>query len=376
MAATQCVTCKVGFENVDEMRKHFSSDFHVNNVRLRVDAKPPLTKSQFAAQSAGEGAAEATSGPAFSCNLCKKTFRSIQTLQSHVKSTEHLMRKEARILLRDSNAGSTLSTTSLGSAALGLHRRHKAHHKAPRYADAAAGMTGSVGATTAPPVAREQREADVDEKTCLFCGHPSEDVAQNLEHMCKVHEFTVPLEHRVTDLTGLLQYLARKINGCVCLVCGASTKKFETLEALRNHMVAAQHDYVVLSPEYEDFYEGTLADPDAVAEPIAASKIVVVHSTEDGETKQRAVLKRHEGRLLVRRTETEQQAQERRAITAVSNEANAVLLKERAERDYAIRRAELNIRGHCAAVRNKQTMGLGVKANKLHPKGFDGEGMF
>lgn len=65
----------------------------------------------------------------YSCTLCKKTFRSVQTLQTHIRSTAHLIRKEQRILARDGDANTILTSTSLGSAAIGLHRRHNAKMK-------------------------------------------------------------------------------------------------------------------------------------------------------------------------------------------------------------------------------------------------------
>lgn len=361
MSNPQCTTCHVAFENAEEMRKHFGSEFHVANVRLRVEGRGPLTKQQFNLQTHQDDSA----GPAFSCNLCKKTFRSVQTLQSHVKSTEHLMRKEARIIQRDSNAGSMLSSTSLGSAALGLHRRHKAHHK-DRFADPT---------TTPLKVAAAIRENDVDENTCFFCGLPSKTVSLSLDHMRQEHEFTLPLAHRINNLVGLLQYLARKVNGCLCLVCGANTKKFDSLEALRHHMIACQHDYVVLSPEYQEFYDGRLDDPEAVCEPIASDTLVVVQTDRDGRTHQRAIVRRNENHLLIRRTETEKQTVERRAITAAANEASALILRERAEATKGERKKELNLKGHCEAARSRHTMELGVRSNKLHPKGFDGEGL-
>ena len=158
--AMKCTTCCIPFGNVDDMRKHYQTEYHLNNVRLRVEGKPVITQTEF--RHSGAGSAKMlgadpidgpTDAPVFSCTLCKKAFRSMQTLQSHVKSTAHLMKKEQRILARDSDAASMLTTTSLGSAAIGLHRRFKMH-KAKKHKD----PNGS--AIKEVPVA--EREEDVD----------------------------------------------------------------------------------------------------------------------------------------------------------------------------------------------------------------------
>lgn len=83
----------------------------------------------FASGNYGNVDAGAVEHAMYSCTLCKKTFRSVQTLQTHIRSTAHLIRKEQRILARDGDANTILTSTSLGSAAIGLHRRHNAKMK-------------------------------------------------------------------------------------------------------------------------------------------------------------------------------------------------------------------------------------------------------
>jgi pre-60S factor REI1 len=333
--------------------------------------------------------------PIYSCKLCKKQFHSVHTLQSHVKSTEHLMRKEQRIIERDSTAGSALSSTSLGSAALGLHRRNRAHARArlretapetigANLADvdaeeqAARGGTrvkpaAEPGTVSKPKVSFEDRESDVTETRCLFCGLPSKTMRANLKHMLQVHEFTIPLVDRCKDLRQLLQYLARKVNGLMCLVCGERTKKYDSLEAVRAHMAAQNHERLVLTSEYADFYEGAIDDGEQA----------VVKTVEDGSAalvvrkdKARRVLKRNATQFgLVRRlTETPMQREQRHLITAAGMAETQLLLKERRRETQKERTKHFKNMNVLYRHQKKVMMRVGTK--KLWNKGFDGDDLF
>ena len=358
--SSKCATCLMEFNSVSEMREHFQSDYHAHNVRLRVDGKRPVTKAQFRDAANGEAVDDR---PQFACTLCRKTFQSIQTLQSHVKSTEHLMKKEKRIIERDGEAASMLTSTSLGSAALGLHRRHRTH-KNKKFIDPLA-----VDKKQAPEVKPDEKEEDVSELRCFFCGHLSATMEANLRHLGKIHYFTVPLAHRCTDVEGLMQYLARKINGGMCLVCGEKSKLFSTLEGVRSHMKASNHEHVVLSPEYDDFYEGELDDPEAEApkREVEGNELVIA----DGQKK---LAKRRDDGIQRFRREAPEKAEERRAITSAAQQASAVMLAERRAAMLPEKKKELKRQRHFSHIHNKFQMQLGVRTNKLHPKGYDGEG--
>lgn len=358
----KCTTCSVRFDTVEIMRKHYDTEYHLNNVRLRVEGKKTLTQTEYRHSYAQGNEEDEAGAPIFSCTLCKKAFRSIQTLQSHVKSTAHLMRKEQRILSRDSEAASMLSSTSLGSAAMGLHRRHKTHHK---------GKTGTAHKDPATIVSVEDREEDVDEKRCFFCGFGSESMQTNLEHMQSKHEFTIPLRKRCTDVEGLLKYLSRKINGLMCLTCGAESKKhYVSLEALRDHMKACSHERIVLTTEYNEFYGNTLDDMEPVEDASTEGQLVL-----QGDGRPTRTIFRRDGEGLVKRhQETEKQRTDRKMITAQESEAAAVMRRERQEelRPQWTKQAKEYQRREERFY--SQQLRVSLRANKLHPKGYDGEG--
>ncbi|EAN97224.1 hypothetical protein C3747_138g64 [Trypanosoma cruzi] len=357
----RCGTCNFTFDSVEAVRKHYESDYHLNNVRLRVEGRRPLTAQEHRrVRIAEQDDVDKDGKPTFACKLCKKTFHSVQTLQAHVRSTAHLMKKEQRIIARDSDALSAITSTSLGSAAMGLHRRHNAKcAKQPAQATKPKNLL---------KVGLDEREEDVSEVRCLFCGALSDNVEANLQHMNTIHEFVVPLKHRCRDVVGLLAYLARKTNGLLCLVCGEKTKMFASLEALRAHMREKNHERIILGPEYEEFYNTSLGDADCV--DLLAPNTANLALRDSG----RVVQRRERGLPRPRKKESETQSEKRRAILAADKEAMAVARKEcqevlrvqNKEAQRILRRQNGEYQDHLLKVN--------LRTNKLHPKGYDGEG--
>ncbi|ESL06365.1 hypothetical protein TRSC58_05963 [Trypanosoma rangeli SC58] len=357
----RCWTCNAVFDSVEAVRKHYESEYHTNNVRLRVDGKRPLTTQEYRrVRIAEHNDGDEEEQPTFACKLCKKTFHSVQTLQAHVRSTAHLMKKEQRIIARDSDSVSALTSVSLGSAAMGLHRRHNAKRAKP--------PTEASKAMNVERVQLNEREEDVSEVRCLFCGRLSDGVEANLQHMKTIHEFGVPLPHMCCDVVGLLAYLARKTNGLLCLVCGEKTRAFESLEALRAHMREKNHDRIILGPEYDEFYSVSLADADCGAwiDPNTAELVL---------SDPRRVAQRKESEVpRPRKKESDTQAEKRRAILAADQEAMAMARKERQEVLRVQNKEAQKILKRQDGQYQEHLLKVNLRSNKLHTKGYDGEG--
>ncbi|KEG15607.1 zinc finger protein, conserved [Trypanosoma grayi] len=358
---SRCGTCNAVFDSIEAVHKHYESEYHLHNVRLRVEGRRPITAQEYKHfRVAQQEDADEEGRPSFACKLCKKTFRSVQTLQAHVRSTAHLMKKEQRILARDSDAASALTSTSLGSAAMGLHRRHNAKRVKP--------PSPSARLKKAEKVQLEDREEDVSELRCLFCGALADGIEENLHHMSTIHEFTLPLLHRCSDVAGLLAYIARKVNGLLCLVCGEKTKAFSSLEALRAHMREKNHERIILGPEYDGFYSISLADA-ALGERLDPSTMtLVLHDTK------RSVQRREAEVPLPRKKESEAHAEKRRAILAADQEALAVARRERQEALSVQNKEAQKILKRQEGHHQGQQLKVNLRSNKLHPKGYDGEG--
>lgn len=381
----RCATCDATMESEEGFRQHYGSDYHIANVRRKVEGLRALTVAEYARVNQTQvDKAEATGVDAngvvfYSCTLCKKTFRSVQTLQTHVRSTAHLMRKEQRIITRDSEAASMLTMTSLGSAAMGLHRRHNAKRSAAKKSEVRK-------RTDAPKVSAEHREADTSETRCLFCGHGSASAGANLTHMDKFHNFNIPMEDHCPNKPVLVDYLARKVNGLMCLVCSEKTRSFASLEALRAHMYEAGHERVVLSPEYQEFYDCPLEDPGNAkrveldglqadgTELVLAGKARGRAANEDRQ-KKRVLLKREAEVPRVRARETPEQAQKRLAILNSEHKALTIAKQEQRELMAERNKDQAKLVTRYEGEFNKQQMRVHLRSNKLHPKGYDGDGV-
>ncbi|XQJ29074.1 zinc-finger protein, conserved [Leishmania guyanensis] len=368
---SRCGTCNVVLAKEEALRAHYGSEFHLTNVRRRVDGLRPLSQQEHRLTSKEvEGTVlDENCTPVYSCTLCNKTFRSVQTLQTHVRSTAHLMRKEQRIITRDSEAASMLTSTSLGSAAMGLHRRHNAKKSA-----AVRGDTKKAG----PKVDVEEREEDTSEVRCMFCGFLSSTVESNMHHLERVHNFTIPLEAHCVNRAALLAYLARKTNGLMCIVCNEHTRSFKSLEALRDHMRETNHERLILSPEYQEFYDVALDDPESVKpvplEGVRGDELVLTHDKATG--KKRILMKREGDVPRTRPRETEEQNEKRMSILAAEKETRALATRELKELVVTQNKEAAWVAKRSGGERHDLQLDVSMRTNKLHPKGYDGNMMF
>nr|CCC91062.1 conserved putative zinc-finger protein [Trypanosoma congolense IL3000] len=361
MPAPRCGTCGVTFESTEAARKHYQSDLHVHNVRMRVEGRRPATAQEFKHMRAAEGEDGEGSGlTSYACKLCKKTFHSVQTLQSHVRSITHLIKKEERILARDSDAASVLTSTSLGSAAMGLHRRHNA--KKIKAIAARSGKRRGV------KVEMDEREEEVSDVRCFACGTLFDSVEANVQHLFHVHDFVIPLRDKCIDVPGLLGYVARKTNGLICLVCGEKTRSFSSLEALRDHMREKNHDRIILGPEYQEFYCINLDDA-SVNERLDLQSTELVLSNAN-----RCVQRRETEVPHRRKKESNSQVEQHRLLIASEYETKVALRKELRE-EMRVQNNELKktVKRQDAQYQDNM-LKVSLRSNKLHPKGFDGEG--
>ena len=80
----------------------------------------------------------------------------------------------------------------------------------------------------------------------LFDNNLSETVDQNLEYMRVTHGFTAPYFNSLTDQTGFVNYLRRKIvRRKQCLYCA---RRFQTVEGVRGHMRDSNHVKIKFEP--------------------------------------------------------------------------------------------------------------------------------
>jgi pre-60S factor REI1 len=290
----------VYLDNIAAVREHYGSEIHLRNVKKRVggdvSSLPPKPVQ----------ATTMASTARYYCSVCKKYFNSVATLQNHVQSKGHRAMKEANL----------------------------------------------VATPQEPRPAAENEDVELTATSCLFCPSTHTAIEENITHMHKSHGFYIPERTYCTDVDGLVAYLARKVNGCLCIVCGDRNREFLSLKAVRMHMVDSHHNAITLDEEYSDFYDAKVfAPPEEVAQVTIRDGRSLVRRGEvthaDPVCRSLMVAPKHQWQL-----KAHQEATEKRAI------ADKKQIRE-SRKDMA------------AAAKYWTT--VGVQGNKLHPKGYDGE---
>eukprot|EP01061_Rhynchopus_euleeides_P037906 TRINITY_DN65216_c0_g1_i1.p2 TRINITY_DN65216_c0_g1~~TRINITY_DN65216_c0_g1_i1.p2 ORF type:complete len:372 (+),score=172.99 TRINITY_DN65216_c0_g1_i1:181-1296(+) len=361
-----CNTCGVEFRGRDEMKSHYEGDFHNDNVKRRVNGLVPLTSQAHGARSRIATSVQSTS---YKCTICDKRFATPQTLSSHLQSQKHKEKKAKMKLTREEQDGKEAAAAAPG-------------------ADAAAAdtplPTEESQDTASPPEPEEDEEWEssavrvpdgegLSSTDCLFCNLRAPTPEDALCHMAKTHHFTLPLADRVTDIPGLLSYLALKVNGGLCLVCG-DAKMFESRQGCQNHMVSQGHCMLKLAEgEYADFYDSTVpyeqgetAGSRASGTRIQTKGAVIVSKFEK---------KSHQVPMQVKSSEDIPQEKK---MLAEGSKAHMTLVQMSRYKQLIEAREKLGPREqrmdrNHQREQNKQRMRLGVHLNNLHGKGYQGD---
>eukprot|EP01060_Flectonema_neradi_P013689 TRINITY_DN2042_c0_g2_i1.p1 TRINITY_DN2042_c0_g2~~TRINITY_DN2042_c0_g2_i1.p1 ORF type:complete len:373 (+),score=69.41 TRINITY_DN2042_c0_g2_i1:53-1171(+) len=366
MSTFNCNTCGVSFEGRDAMKAHYSGDLHRENVKRRVNGLVPLSQAALGARTHRTTTSMATTG--YKCKICDKRFATPQTLGNHMQSKQHRDKKakyqEAELrakvmaeLEAEEDEETEESLESSEESANSLFDREPWE-------------------ATAEKVGEEDKLTATD---CLFCCIRAPDAESNLCHMAKAHNFTLPLADNVTDVEGLLEFLALKLNACVCLVCGLEKRQYDTRRACQDHMQAAGHNMIKLNDEdeYREFYDSTVPfDKRApIGEGATADGTIVLKS---GATiKSNFEYKSHQAPIQLKPNLTAEEAKEQKLLTMQTKGHHTVVAMNR-YRDLLDAREKLgkkerNIERQAVRNQQKQRMRLGVHLNCLHGKGYQGD---
>ncbi|KAF2302793.1 hypothetical protein GH714_008457 [Hevea brasiliensis] len=103
----------------------------------------------------------------------------------------------------------------------------------------------------------------LDPSCCFMCDQEHDNLESCMVHMHKQHGFFIPDVEYLKDPNGLLTYLGLKVKrDFMCLYCNDRCHPFNSLEAVRKHMVAKSHCKVHYGDgdddeeaELEEFYD-------------------------------------------------------------------------------------------------------------------------
>jgi pre-60S factor REI1 len=208
------------------------SEWHRYNLKRKVLEIAPVTLEQFNEKLTLQAPKE-TIKQDYYCKVCKKGFKSENTLNSHFVSKKHIQLQTAMgtneqvfiVDKKDSEITKDSFKRRLGMA--------KTESEIIELLDE-----------------KERNSIILSPKDCLFCPISNSSFEDNLIHMSKSHSFFIPDIENIVDLSGLIQYLGNKISVAnVCIFCTGKGKMLHSLEATRDHMISKGHCKL---PDFED----------------------------------------------------------------------------------------------------------------------------
>eukprot|EP00197_Chlamydomonas_leiostraca_P015281 CAMPEP_0202858630 /NCGR_PEP_ID=MMETSP1391-20130828/1075_1 /ASSEMBLY_ACC=CAM_ASM_000867 /TAXON_ID=1034604 /ORGANISM="Chlamydomonas leiostraca, Strain SAG 11-49" /LENGTH=497 /DNA_ID=CAMNT_0049537563 /DNA_START=94 /DNA_END=1587 /DNA_ORIENTATION=+ len=304
-----CSTSGEVITDRETLKEHYTSDFHRYNLKRKVAGLPPVTREWFEARKAQLASAQAVGAamgvPAGHTRvwvdpLTRKTFRTEQTYQAHVRSNKYaeLVRKsgqpapppvitvrkvtdadqqDAAAAAAPNRAAPTAAQQQVGqkgfkvvapSGGLPGHQKKKKPQQegegeeddeeevdedgwetASDDEEVAQGMAQLQLAGGAIKEEGEEGEDEEDESKweewdlcrSLFDNHVSKDFEANLEYMWRKYGFYMPDAQYLADPEGLFKYLGAKVRyGRVPLYSRGdddNAKQFRSLHAVQRHMV-------------------------------------------------------------------------------------------------------------------------------------------
>jgi pre-60S factor REI1 len=267
-----CTACRLEFELPGEQKEHFRSDWHRYNLKRKVVELPPVTEEQFnqrmqkvvAEKQAQiekdpkqkqlkkrEEMAKAGVKTMTKCVPCNKTFSNANAFENHLSSKKHLANAKQKPDVANAVATITKKLEVVGVDA------------AAQTTEDADGEDDENENAGEPTMTLEEfkKQVPLAKEDCIFCAHRAEDFESCLSHMLKEHGFFIPDVEYLTDLEGLVAYLAEKVKlGHFCLYCNGKGKTFHNYHDVQKHMTALSHCKLLYEADEDmeellDFYD-------------------------------------------------------------------------------------------------------------------------
>ena len=227
MAAYTCLTAPgIVFETKDEFTKHYKSEWHRYNLKRKTAQLPMLSEADFEARRA---AAQASAPKAKEDGHVKPEKRDAR---------KHRQEKMKRGGFRAVGGGGANVLDSVGG--------FRAARAAPDAGGAAPASPAAGGDALEEDGTEEDAEPEVEEITAearpndsFFDNRRFDSPEAALEYMQAKYGFYVPEAAYLVDTTGLCKYLCAKVKqGRTCLFC---QREFRSYRACQQHMIDKSH---------------------------------------------------------------------------------------------------------------------------------------
>ncbi|XP_062164451.1 cytoplasmic 60S subunit biogenesis factor REI1 homolog 1 [Alnus glutinosa] len=300
MPGLTCNACNQEFSDDAEQKLHYKSEWHRYNLKRKVAGVPGVTEALFLARQsalAQEKSQSSETPMLYSCGLCGKGYRSSKAHAQHLNSRSHIMRA-SRGTNQQEEEKAIIKPLPRRVVNKPPHQRVINNEEGEESEDEWEEVDPEeelVGETTRSltelnvhelasdnDMDDDDSEEEWDPSCCFMCDLEHDTIESCMVHMHKQHGFFIPDVEYLKDAKGLLTYLGLKVKrDFMCLYCNDRCHPFNSLEAVRKHMVAKSHCRVHYGDgdeeeeaELEEFYDYSSSYADGNEKQLVASSDV------------------------------------------------------------------------------------------------------
>lgn len=260
-----CISCKLLFSVSELHHEHYKSDWHRYNLKRKIAELPPVSKEAFEERAAAyEATVKEKEKVSLKCDSCNKHFSSQNSLSSHLKSKKHL---ETEASVKKKTKGTKGTPLNMDVKKIVDDMPVDDMKELTLNEDDSDGEWSDADSDweSCDDEDEDVNRVVVDTNDCLFCDHETDSTENNVSHMTAAHSFFIPDVEYVSDIDGLIGYLAAKIHvGHLCLWCCGKGKGFNSVKSVKQHMVDKGHCKMLHEGEaladYADFYDYSSSD--------------------------------------------------------------------------------------------------------------------
>ncbi|KAJ9549536.1 hypothetical protein OSB04_022079 [Centaurea solstitialis] len=318
MSALACNACNRELADENDQKTHYKSEWHRYNLKRKMAGVPGVTEALFLArQSTLAEEKNKLSGPPmlYTCGLCGKGYRSSKAHAQHLNSRAHTLRASQD----GQQNGDAAIIKPLPPRVVNKLSQHKEDfseesdgsdewEEVDENDDVVGEMTSSLNHMEVNGVPSDEDmdedEDELDPTCCFMCDQKHKTIEKCMIHMHKHHGFFIPDVEYLKDPRGLLTYLGLKVKrDYTCLYCNSNCQPFNSVEAVRKHMVAKSHcrvhygdDDEEEEAELEEFYdysssyldgnENQIVTADGTGDSIelgsGGAELIITRATDDG----------------------------------------------------------------------------------------------
>ncbi|MQL68400.1 hypothetical protein Taro_000710 [Colocasia esculenta] len=316
-----CNACNKEFADDAEQKLHYKSEWHRYNLKRKVAGVPGVTEALFQARQlalAEEKSRLHATPMSYGCALCGKEYRSSKAHAQHLKSKNHIIKasqglnasgSEQAVIKPLANRTSGRQT-SVGKPSVAREVDHgESEEGEDEWVEVDSDEDVDEGSESMKDLnvnedvdEDDKMDEDFDTSCCFICDLKHETIESCMVHMHKQHGFFIPDVEYLKDPKGFLTYLGLKVmRDFMCLYCNDRCHPFQSLDAVRKHMIAKGHCKVRYGDggddeevELEEFYDYSSSYVDTDGKQIvlsndtnhdvelSGSELIITRRTENG----------------------------------------------------------------------------------------------